>query len=121
MGDRARPTEQLHGRAVLARLVPRGAAPPAGGSASRLAQAGRDAWLAATLGLSLVLGVLAVARTLGHVFAYRLRWTWVLAMIAAVVVAWTAWTWAARARRGGERWLVPLSIGALPFSRWSTA
>jgi hypothetical protein len=76
---------------------------------------GREARrLVATLGLSLVLGVTAVARTLGEVFAYRLRWTWVLAMIAAVVVAWTAWTWAARvAPRVEKRWLVPLSIGAL--------
>ena len=68
----------------------------------------------ATLGLALVLGVLAVAQTLGEVFAYRLRWTWVLAMVAAVVVAWTAWTWVARvAPRVEKWWLVPLSIGAL--------
>lgn len=70
--------------------------------------------LVATLGLALVLGVLAVAQTLGEVFAYRLRWTWVLAMVAAVVVAWTAWAWVARvAPRVEKRWLVPLSIGAL--------
>ena len=35
-------------------------------------------------------------------------------MVAAVVVAWTAWTWVARvAPRVERRWLVPLSIGAL--------
>jgi hypothetical protein len=70
--------------------------------------------LVATLGVALVLGVLAVARTLGPVYAYRLRWTWVLAMVAAVVVAWTAWTWVVRvAPKAEERWLVPLCIGAL--------
>jgi hypothetical protein len=70
--------------------------------------------LVLTLGLALVLGVLAVARTLGQAYAYRLRWTWVLAMIAAVVVAWTAWTWVARvAPRAERRWLVPLCVGAL--------
>jgi hypothetical protein len=76
---------------------------------------GRDARrLVATLGVALALGVLAVARTLGPVFAYRLRWTWVLAMVAAVVVAWTAWTWVARvAPRAEKRWLVPLCVGAL--------
>jgi len=70
--------------------------------------------LLATLGVALALGVLAVARTLGDVFAYRLRWTWVLAMVAAVVVGWTAWTWMARvAPRVEKRWLVPVSVGAL--------
>ena len=35
-------------------------------------------------------------------------------MVAAVVVAWTAWTWVVRvAPRAEERWLVPLCIGAL--------
>jgi uncharacterized membrane protein len=70
--------------------------------------------LVATLGVALAIGVLAVARTLGALYAYRLRWTWVLAMIAAAVVAWTAWTWVARvAPRAEKRWLIPLSVGAL--------
>jgi hypothetical protein len=70
--------------------------------------------LVATLGVALALGVLAVARTLGAVYAYRLRWTWVLAMVAAVVVAWTAWTWLARVLpRAERRGLVPLCVGGL--------
>jgi hypothetical protein len=70
--------------------------------------------LVATLGVALAVGVVAVARTLGAVFAYRLRWTWVLAMVAAAVVAWTAWNWVAKvAPRAEKRWLVPLCVGAL--------
>ena len=45
----------------------------------------------ATVGLGLVVGVIAVARTVGIVYDYRLRWTWVLGMLAFVVVAWTTW------------------------------
>jgi hypothetical protein len=70
--------------------------------------------LAATLALALVLGVLAVARTIGAVNDYRLRWTWVLGMVAGIVVAWAAWTLVAgrwpRAERGA---LVPMAVSVL--------
>ncbi|MGZ4688690.1 MAG: hypothetical protein ACXVKA_01590 [Acidimicrobiia bacterium] len=73
--------------------------------------------LVGTLSVALVAGVVAVMRTVGELSAYRLRWTWVLAMLAGVVVLWAAWTWlAASARPSGARWLVALTavaIGAL--------
>lgn len=70
--------------------------------------------LAITLVAGLCLGVLTVARTTGLVYAYRLRWTWVLAMLVSVVVAWAAWMLCSSARRRLEaRWLLPLSVAAL--------
>lgn len=38
------------------------------------------------------LGVVAVARTVGPAFDYRLRWTYVPGMLAAVVIGWAAWS-----------------------------
>jgi len=37
------------------------------------------------------LGIIALSRTIGPLYTYRLRWTWVLGMLAAAVVAWAAW------------------------------
>jgi hypothetical protein len=72
-----------------------------------------DAWrLVVTVGLGLVVGGVAVARTVGPVADYRLRWTWVLGMLALVVVAWTAWLAATRSRRAAG-WLVPAALCAL--------
>lgn len=47
--------------------------------------------LAATLGAGLLLGIVAVMRTTGPIFDYRLNWTWVVPMVAFVTVAWTSW------------------------------
>src|SRR5207244_2036983 len=47
--------------------------------------------LLAVLGSAAGLGVLSVARTIGGVYAYRLQWAAVLAMVAAVAVAWAVW------------------------------
>ena len=70
--------------------------------------------LAATLGLALVLGVLAVARTIGAVNDYRLRWTWVLGMTVGIVMAWAAWTLVAgRWSRAEGRALVPIAVSLL--------
>jgi hypothetical protein len=66
-------------------------------------------WLVAS-----VVGVVATARTVGPVYAYRMAWTWVLAMVAGVIVAWAAWTLLASWRPGLERRaLVPASVVAL--------
>jgi hypothetical protein len=46
----------------------------------------------ATLAVVVGLGVVAVARTVGPAFDYRLRWTLVVGMLAGVVVGWAAWT-----------------------------
>jgi hypothetical protein len=70
--------------------------------------------LLTTVGLALALGALAVARTIGVVYDYRLHWTWVLGMVAMVVVAWTAWLLVSdRNPRAEARWLMPASIATL--------
>jgi hypothetical protein len=47
--------------------------------------------LVAVWALASVSGVVAIARTLGVVFAYRLGWVEVLGMVAGVMVAWAGW------------------------------
>jgi hypothetical protein len=70
--------------------------------------------LAATFGVALMLGVIAVARTIGPVNDYRLRWTWVLGMTAGIVVAWAAWTLVAgRWSRAEGGALVPIAVTLL--------
>jgi hypothetical protein len=69
--------------------------------------------LVATVGLALVLGVIAVARTVGIVYDYRLRWTWVLGMMGFVVVAWTTWLVITTSSRRAGRWLVPTALCVL--------
>jgi hypothetical protein len=61
-----------------------------------------------------VVGVVATARTVGPVYAYRMGWAWVLGMVAGVIVAWAVWTLAATWRPALERrLLVPASLLAL--------
>ena len=69
--------------------------------------------LAAIVVVALGLGVLAVSRTVGPVYAYRLRWTWLLAMMAAVLVVWAVWVVGSAASRARLRpWLlVPVVAG----------
>jgi hypothetical protein len=70
--------------------------------------------LMAIVGLASGLGVVAVARTIGGVFDYRLRWSWVLGMLTFLTAAWLLW--ARVARRPGRletRWIVPLALAAL--------
>jgi hypothetical protein len=76
-------------------------------------RAGRALRLVATVGMGLILGVIAVARTAGIVYDYRLRWTWVLGMMAFVVVAWTAWLVITTRSRRADRWLVPAALCAV--------
>lgn len=47
--------------------------------------------LVAVLAAALALGVVAVARTVGPVLDYRLRWTWMPPLLALVLVCWAAW------------------------------
>jgi hypothetical protein len=64
--------------------------------------------------LSFAVGVVAVARTVGLAFDYRLRWTYLPAMIGAVVIAWAGWTVVAeRWPRAGSRVLAPLALVGL--------
>ena len=69
--------------------------------------------LATVVGVASVLGVVSIWRTTGPLYAYRLRWTWVLAAAAAVVVGWAAWVLVSRARRPPRRWLAPAALVAL--------
>jgi hypothetical protein len=66
--------------------------------------------LVAVLAGTGVLAVLAVARTVGPAFDYRLRWTWVPPLVAFVVVAWAGWQ--AAVGRWGRRADVVLSAVA---------
>jgi hypothetical protein len=71
-------------------------------------------YLSVVLGLALVLGVVAVMRTLGPVLDYRLRWTWMLAVVALVLVAWTAWQYAVQRWPRAERAvLIPAAVAVL--------
>src|SRR5690606_41930918 len=47
--------------------------------------------LSATVGLALVVGAVAVGRTIGPAFDYRLRWTFMPAMVGAVVIGCAVW------------------------------
>jgi hypothetical protein len=62
-------------------------------------------WLAATLSVACALGIFSVARTVGYLYNYRLRWSWLLAMLAVVVAAWAGWMLFARAASAHERLL----------------
>lgn len=60
------------------------------------------------------LSVVAVARTVGVVYEYRLRWTLLLPMVALVAAAWAGWTWVGRRWPGApRRVLVPGALVAL--------
>ena len=44
-----------------------------------------------TVAFAAVLGVVAIVRTTGVAFAYRLHWTSVLGMLTGVIVGWSGW------------------------------
>ncbi|MBA2625411.1 MAG: hypothetical protein H0U89_07385, partial [Acidimicrobiia bacterium] len=86
------PTFTSEPRALTSRPVPVLLVP--------LAAAGLVAWrrraraplaLVVVVSVALVVGSLSVARTIGLIYTYRLRWTWVVGVTAAIAVAWTAW------------------------------
>ncbi len=71
----------------------------------------RDArGLVVTLALMLALVVVSVMRTVGSVWDYRLRYTWVPPLVAAVVVLWATWLVVARRWPGIGRALVPAGL-----------
>ena len=47
--------------------------------------------LVVVLAVALVLGIVAVARTLGGAFYYRLFWAWIPPVVAFVLVGWAGW------------------------------
>lgn len=73
-----------------------------------------DGWrLVMTVGAALGLGVFAVARTVGPAFDYRLRWTWMPAMVAFVAIAWAGWLVVWGRFRNGGRWLTVVAVASL--------
>lgn len=66
-------------------------------------------WLAASL-----ISIVATARTLGPIYAYRTGWTWVLGMVGGVIIAWALWRALAALRPSLQRTvLAPVALVAL--------
>jgi hypothetical protein len=61
-------------------------------------------------GLASAVGVVAVARTIGAVFEYRLGWTQVLGMVAGIIMAWAVWVALAAWRPALEGWRLALPV-----------
>jgi hypothetical protein len=78
--------------------------------------------LVATITVLMLLGTVTVATTVGGVLDYRLRWSWVLGMMVALVSVWGGWLFLARRFSQAEaRVLVPLSVLALAIlTVWNT-
>jgi hypothetical protein len=73
-----------------------------------------DRGLVLTLGLGFVLAIVAVLRTLGPAFDYRLRWTWVLPALSLATVAYAAWQLVTdRWPWAGRRVLTPLGAAGV--------
>jgi hypothetical protein len=66
--------------------------------------------LVAVWGLASAVGVVAVARTIGPVFEYRLGWSQVLGMVAGIIMAWAVWVALAAWRPALEGWLLVPSV-----------
>lgn len=77
----------------------------------------RRGWPAAALtamwAAASVVGVVATARTVGPLFAYRLHWAWVLGMLGGVLVLWAGWAVAVDARASARRVLTGAALVAL--------
>jgi hypothetical protein len=84
----------------------------------RRRRVGEAVRLAAIVGGAACLAIIAVDRTIGPILAYRLRWIWLLAMLAMVVVAWAVWNTAPRLKgRYAHRLLVaPVAAGILALT-----
>jgi len=67
--------------------------------------------LVAVLLVAMGLGIVAVARTLGPAFYYRLFWAWIPPLVAFVVVAWAGWM--VVERRWPQRGTQVLTAGAV--------
>lgn len=69
--------------------------------------------LVVVLGTMVTLGVVAVARTVGPQFEYRLLWTWVPPVVGFVVVALAGWTWLAERHRSAARWVGAAAVACV--------
>ena len=69
--------------------------------------------LAVVTGGAALVGVVAVARTVGTMYEYRLLWTWVIGALGVVVVVATLWNVAADRWPGADRILIPIAVVVL--------
>lgn len=70
--------------------------------------------LAGVIAFMVIVSVVAVARTSGVMYEYRILWTWLLGMLAGVVIAWTIWNAVVeRWPRAQMKVLVPIVMVAL--------
>lgn len=67
----------------------------------------RARYLAVVIAVALGLGIVAVMQTLGPALDYRLRWTWMIPVVAFVLVTWVGWQLLVQARPRAVRVLVP--------------
>jgi hypothetical protein len=66
------------------------------------------------IAVMVVAAIVAVSRTLGVMYEYRLLWIWPLSMLASVAIAWAAWNVVATRWPGSDRRiLIPLVIAGL--------
>lgn len=73
-----------------------------------------DGWrLAIVVAVAAALGVAAVGRTLGPLYDYRLRWTWICAMTAALVIVWAGWLLVAERLRRAAGTAIALTAVAI--------
>ena len=68
--------------------------------------------LAAIIVVTWGLGILTVARTIGPLYVYRLRWTYLLGMLAMVFVAWAVWVAVTQLSMAWPRRLLGIPIAA---------
>jgi hypothetical protein len=69
--------------------------------------------LMVVLGVGIATGIVAVARTIGVLYEYRLQWTWVLAALAAFATLLVAWRAVAEARPRTTRVVAPIVVAML--------
>jgi len=58
------------------------------------------------------LGVFALSRIIGPMYTYRLRWTWVLGMLAMALVVWALWVGGSRLSSPSLRRLLVVPLAA---------
>jgi hypothetical protein len=69
--------------------------------------------LAAVLGATVVVSVVAVARTVGRMYEYRLLWTWVVAAVATAMALWALWNAAATRWPSADRAVTVLVVAGV--------
>ncbi len=62
--------------------------------------------LAAVICATVVVGVVAVARTIGVMYEYRMFWIWVVGALAGALMGWTAWNEVRRRWPRSDRWIM---------------